>query len=62
MSRGLSNEEHAAFLSRWKEFRTPGGVYLSRCKHCGFEAFAFADATIEEHDKKCSVLPRKEVR
>jgi hypothetical protein len=47
-------EEQAAFLSRWNEFRTPGGLHIARCKRCGFEEFTFAEAKIDKHDKACA--------
>jgi hypothetical protein len=49
-----TEEAHAAFLSRWKEFRTPGGLHIARCKRCGFEEFTFAEAKIDKHDKACA--------
>jgi len=30
-------------------------IQVARCRRCGFEAFTFADATIEEHMAKCQM-------
>jgi hypothetical protein len=52
----MTDDEHAAFLNRWDSVRR-GGVDVARCRVCGFETFAFADASIEEHDTKCMTQP-----
>jgi hypothetical protein len=46
----MTDAEHEAFLSRWV-MRRP---WIARCRKCGFECWAGADATIEEHDKACA--------
>lgn len=42
----------------WEIIRR-GRVSVARCKHCGFEAFPFADATIGDHMKACEKSPKK---
>ena len=46
-------DEREAFLARWEEIRTPGGVYIARCKRCGFDAFCFSSVKIAKHDRTC---------
>lgn len=48
--------DEQAFHDRWEsDYRRR--LPIVRCVKCGFECFAGADATIEEHDAKCP-LPR----
>lgn len=35
-----------------------GAVPVARCRKCGFECFAGADASIEDHDKQCAEAKR----
>ena len=46
-------DDREAFLARWEEIRTPGGVYIARCNRCGFDAFCFSAVKIEKHDNAC---------
>lgn len=50
-------EIEAAITMQWEQ-TTREGVAIARCRYCGFEAFTFADATIEGHMSAC----RSEVR
>jgi hypothetical protein len=43
----------AAIAEAW-EPATRDGVQVVRCRRCRFEAFPFADATLEDHMKACS--------
>lgn len=52
--------EREAFLARWEELWTPGGLYIARCKRCGFDTFTYAAATVEKHDKACRASRRNE--
>lgn len=45
-------DEHEAFLERWESVKR-GSVLVAKCRRCGFECFAGADASIEDHDKAC---------
>ena len=49
-------DDHEAFLGRWEPIKR-GGVPIARCKACGFECFAGADASIGDHDKACAPAP-----
>jgi hypothetical protein len=42
----------AAFAESWTTAQR-AGVAIVRCRHCGFEAFPFADATIAGHMREC---------
>lgn len=50
-----SAEIEAAIAAQWDLAKRAG---VASCRYCGFEAFPFADATIEDHMKAC----RPEVR
>jgi hypothetical protein len=45
-------EAEAAIAEKWELIKR-AGVTVARCRRCSFEAFPFADATIEEHMKAC---------
>lgn len=42
-----------ATIAKMWESTQRNGVLIARCRHCGFEALQFADATIEDHMKAC---------
>lgn len=46
-------EVEAAIAETWEPIKR-AGVSVVRCRRCSFEAFPFADATIEDHMKACT--------
>jgi hypothetical protein len=45
-------EIEAEIAEKWELIKR-AGVLVARCRRCSFEAFPFADATIEDHMKAC---------
>jgi hypothetical protein len=48
----LVAKAEAEFAAQWDSVKRED-VPVVRCRYCGFEAFPFADATIEDHMKAC---------